>query len=237
MKQKTFIAYYRVSTKEQGTSGLGLSAQKEAVRRFVTDDTLLVSEYQEVESGTNDSRPQLQKAIKHAKKTNSKLIIAKLDRLSRNAKFVFTLRDTGVDFICADMPEANTLTIALLAVLAEDEARRISERTSSALSEIKSKIKRGETHISKSGNIVTQLGNPENLTDEARSKAMRVKKQKAINNPESKKAGAFIVSLYNSGNTNFADITRQLNESGFKTPRGCEFNPVQTKRLFNRYKN
>lgn len=234
MESKTYIAYYRVSTKKQGASGLGLAAQKELVNRFIRDKESLLEEFQEVESGKNDERVELQRAIAKAKETGSKLIIAKLDRLSRNAKFVFTLRDSGVDFICADMPEANTLTISLLAVLAEDEARRISERTKSALDEIKTNIKEKGHHVSKSGNVITTLGSPNNLTSEARIKSIQTRKRKALENEESKKAGAFIVSLYESGNS-WADITRKLNSCGFKTPRGCEFTPVQTKRLYERF--
>src|SRR5690606_8953111 len=106
MSKNGYIAYYRVSTTKQGESGLGLSAQKEAVRRYIGQSNNLIDEYQEVESDIKSDRPQLLKAIDKAKETNSKLIIAKLDRLSRNASFIITLRDSGVDFVCADMPDA-----------------------------------------------------------------------------------------------------------------------------------
>lgn len=234
MVDKGYIAYYRVSTREQGDSGLGIRAQKERVRQYLSGGKSLVSEYQEVESGLNCERPELLKAIEECNRTNSRLIIAKLDRLSRNAKFIFTLRDSGVDFICADMPDANTMTIGLLAVIAEEEAKRTSDRTKSALAEIKRKVENGEEHISKSGNIVTSLGRPDNLTYEARKKGAEIRKQKAKNNPESKKAGAFIISLEQAG-LSFYQITVKLNEAGFKTPRGKEFTQVQTKRLFQRY--
>ena len=234
MTNNRFIAYYRVSTTKQGDSGLGLGAQKQAVRRHIGKDKVLVQEYQEVESGRKSDRPELIKAIKQAKETNSTLIIAKLDRLSRNVSFIFTLKESGVDFVCADMPDANTLTIGLLAVLAQEEAQRTSDRTKAALSEIKRKIENGEKHYSKSGNLVTRLGSPQNLSKEHRMKGVLVRQKNAESNPESKKAGAFICSLKEQG-YNFAQITKKLNDLGFTTPRGKEFTQVQTKRLYERY--
>lgn len=234
MSKNGYIAYYRVSTTKQGDSGLGLSAQKEAVRRFIGQSNTLIDEYQEVESGKKSDRPQLLKAIDKAKETNSKLIIAKLDRLSRNASFIFTLRDSGVDFVCADMPDANTLTIGLLSVLAQEEAERTSERTKSALAVIKRKISSGEKHYSKAGKLVTRLGRPENLKPEHIEKSRLVRQQAAKENQNSKRAGAFIISLYEQG-FNFNKITAKLNEAGFVTPKGKEFTPVQTKRLYERY--
>ena len=233
---KKYIAYYRVSTREQGDSGLGLRAQKQAVKRHIDESDILVKEFEEIESGKKSDRPQLLKAIEVAKENGATLIIAKLDRLSRNAKFIFTLRDSGVKFICADMPEANSLTIGLLSVLAEEEAKRISERTSSALAQIKNKIESGEKHISKNGNVVKKLGSPQNLTDEVRKAGRDSYSNKALNNPENKRAGAFIVSLKEQGLTYYA-ITEKLNESGFKTSRGNDFNQMQVKRLYKRYKN
>src|SRR5688572_20704691 len=131
--EKIYTAYYRVSTSEQGQSGLGLAAQRQAVERFVNCSDCIVAEYVEVESGKKDMRPQLAAAIAKAKATGSTLIISKLDRLSRNAAFIFTLRDSGVDFIAADMPEANTLTIGIFAVMAQHEREAISSRTKAAL--------------------------------------------------------------------------------------------------------
>lgn len=107
-----------------------------------------------MESGKKNNRPQLLAAIEYARKVKATLIIAKLDRLSRNASFIFTLRDSGVDFVCADMPDANTLTIGIFAVLAQHERELISSRTKAAL---QMKKKQG-----------VKLGKPENLTDQAR---------------------------------------------------------------------
>lgn len=233
---KKYIAYYRVSTKKQGNSGLGLLAQKQMVKKFLGNDNILLNEYQEIESGRKNDRIQLSNAIDECKKTGATLIIAKLDRLSRNAAFTFTLQNSGIDFVCADIPEANTLTIGLLTVLAEDEAKRTSERTVSALSEIKRKIENGIEHISKSGRVVIKLGSPDNLTSKAIEKGCEVRKKKAHENPESKKAGAFIIALRNQG-VSFKEITNSLNNAGFKAPKGGEFTQTQTQRLYNRYKN
>lgn len=234
MSKKRYIAYYRVSTQKQGKSGLGLSAQRECVKNFLRDDSLLVDDYQDIETGKNSNRPNLLKAIEHCKETDSILLIAKLDRLSRNAKFILTLRDSKVDFVCADMPDANSLTIGMMAIIAQDEVERISKRVKDALGVIKDKLDRGETHISKSGRVVTKLGSGNNISEEIREKGLLIRKQNAMNNPESKKAGAFIVSLKESGES-FYSITKKLNQFGFKTPRGGKFNPAQTKRLYERY--
>jgi DNA invertase Pin-like site-specific DNA recombinase len=136
------IAYYRVSTKRQGASGLGLEAQREAVRRYAeaTHSTIKAS-YTEVESGKRGDRPELLKALAHAKRSKATLVVAKLDRLSRNVAFTSTLMESGVHFLCCDMPSATHLTIHILAAVAEDEARRISERTRDALAVAKSKGK------------------------------------------------------------------------------------------------
>ena len=133
-----YVAYYRVSTQQQGQSGLGLEAQQMQVKKFVGDNEIL-KHFIEVESGKNNNRPELKRAIELAKKEQVKLVIAKLDRLSRNASFIFMLRDTNVNFVCADMPEANSLTIGIMAVLAQDERERISQRTKAALDAKKQK--------------------------------------------------------------------------------------------------
>lgn len=232
---KTYIAYYRVSTTKQGDSGLGLASQKDYVNRFIPTPGQLINEYTEVESGRKNTRPKLLEAIEECKRTNSTLVIAKLDRLSRNAAFVLTLRDSGVDFICSDIPEANTLTIGLLAIIAEEEAKKGSERTTAALREIKKNINQNGFHVSKSGTRITSLGNPQNLSKEAIDKSKAVRIEKAKNNPESKKAGAYIVSLKDNGES-FAVITNKVSESGFKAPKGGMITQTQVKRLYNRYK-
>lgn len=125
---KKFVAYYRVSTQKQGLSGLGLQSQKLTVNNFIGDNEL-IEEYTEIETGKNDKRIELQKAISTAKKNNATLIIAKLDRLSRNASFILALRDSNINFVCCDMPDANNFTIGIFALLAQQERELISDRT------------------------------------------------------------------------------------------------------------
>jgi DNA invertase Pin-like site-specific DNA recombinase len=131
---RKFVAYYRVSTDRQGKSGLGLEAQQSAVRDYLTGGSWdLVGEFTEVESGKNNARPQLAAALEACRRHKAKLIIAKLDRLSRNLAFVATLIETSVEFLAADNPHANKLTVHILAAVAQHEREMISERTRSAL--------------------------------------------------------------------------------------------------------
>lgn len=129
-----FVAYYRVSTHEQGRSGLGLEAQQQAVLRFLNGGKWeLLAEFTEIESGRRNDRPQLSKAIERCRLTGATLVIAKLDRLGRNAAFLLSLRDAGVRFVAADMPTANELTIGIMACVAQAEREMISMRTRDAL--------------------------------------------------------------------------------------------------------
>jgi Resolvase, N terminal domain len=131
---KKLIPYYRVSTKKQGDSGLGLEGQEAAVAAFqLAYGGEVLKAYQEVETGKIADRPELQKAIAHAKRSKATLVVAKLDRLARNVAFTANLMDSGVEFVACDNPVASRLTIHILAAVAEDEAKRISERTSAAL--------------------------------------------------------------------------------------------------------
>ncbi len=151
-----FVSYLRVSTDKQGRSGLGLEAQRESVSRYLNGGQWkLVAEYVEVESGKRNSRPQLQAAISHAKATGAKLVIARLDRLARNLHFVSSLQERGVDFVAADMPDANRLTIHIIAAVAESVGRTISENTRTALAAAKA---RG-----------VKLGNPPKLPIQSRA--------------------------------------------------------------------
>ena len=135
-----FIAYYRVSTSTQAQSGLGLEAQKQAVLDFINGNgNRLVAEFTEVESGKRCDRPQLNKSLNHCRESGAKLVIARLDRLARNAAFLLTLRDSGVEFVAAVMPDANRLTVGIMALVAEDEAERISQRTKAALAAAKAR--------------------------------------------------------------------------------------------------
>jgi DNA invertase Pin-like site-specific DNA recombinase len=130
-----FVAYERVSTRRQGASGLGLAAQRKAIDDFAASRSAeVIARFTEVESGKLADRPELGKALHLAKVTGATLLIAKLDRLSRNAAFLLTLRDSGVRFVAADMPEANDLTVGIMALVAQQEREAISRRTKEALS-------------------------------------------------------------------------------------------------------
>jgi len=134
------IAYYRVSTKQQSDSGLGLEAQKAAVEAYARQaGARILSSYREVESGKLAERPELAKALAHARRSKATLVVAKLDRLARNVAFLSALMRSGVDFVCCDNPHANKLTIHILAAVAEDEAERISARTKAALQAAKAR--------------------------------------------------------------------------------------------------
>ena len=214
-----YIAYYRVSTKRQGTSGLGLEAQKAAVLRHVNGHGRLVAEFTEVESGRKNDRPQLAAALRAAKECGGTLIIAKLDRLARRASVVFQLRDSGVQFKAADNPHANHLTVGLLAVIAEDEARRISERTKAALAAAKA---RG-----------TKLGNPQNLNQAARDKAAKALRDKAANLPSNRQATE-LAKAYRAQGLTLQQIADRVNSLGIPTPRGKQWQATSIMRLLKR---
>jgi DNA invertase Pin-like site-specific DNA recombinase len=215
---RPYFAYYRVSTQKQGASGLGLDAQRAAAHAFVADPTALREEYVEIESGKKNHRPQLA-AIAAARQAGGVLLIAKLDRLSRNAGFIFTLRDAGVEFVCCDMPDANTLTVGLFAVLAQHERETISKRTKDALTAKKAR-----------GAI---LGTPANLTAEARQHGLAVRQQNARNNQANKQASRVATLLQLQGH-NLTQITRELNEAGYRTRRGKGFHLATVRRLLVR---
>ena len=160
----------------------------------------LQAEFTEVESSKRDTRPQLTVAIAQAQWIGTTLLIAKLDRLSRNASFIFALRDSGVKFVAADMPDANHLMVGILAVIAAHERQAISDRTKAALSALKA---RG-----------VQLGSPQNLTPAAREKATATLRRNAYDHPQNKRAGAYAISLHQQGKT-LSGIALELNAHGF----------------------
>ena len=135
-----FVAYYRVSTDRQGRSGLGMDAQKKAVSDYLNGgDWSLAGEFTEVEFGKRNDRPELRKALAACRRHKSKLVIAKLDRLSRNLAFIATLMDAGVEFVAVDNPHANKLTIHILAAVAQHEREMIAARTKAALAAAKAR--------------------------------------------------------------------------------------------------
>ncbi|CCQ73916.1 recombinase family protein [Magnetospira sp. QH-2] len=213
-----FIAYYRVSTKRQGHSGLGLEAQQTAVKAYLEGKGWPpVEEFTEVESGKKADRPELGKALTLCRIHGATLVIAKLDRLSRNAAFLMTLRDSGVKFVAADMPDATHLTVGIMAVVAQDEAERISARTKAALAAAK---ERG-----------TELGGFRGYvpTDDDRTRATEAKKEKA-------RAWAadllpIIEEIRATGVDSLGGIARALNDRRIPTARGGRWQAVQVKRV------
>lgn len=215
-----YIAYYRVSTQKQGNSGLGLDGQKNTVLNYLKGQEPL-GQYTDIDSGTKkgNNREGLKLALKYCKEQKAKLIIAKLDRLSRNVSFIAQLMESEVEFIVCDLPQANRFTIQIFAALAEQEARFISERTKDALAVLKRNGKK--------------LGSPQNLDFKSRQKGLEARKRNALENENNIKASAMIGALNKQGKS-FYYITNELNRLGFKTRRGKHFTQVQVKILYDR---
>lgn len=213
-----YVAYYRVSTQRQN---LGIDAQKFDVHNYVSSNCgKLIAEYTEKESGKNNNRIELSKALDMCKREKATLLIAKLDRLSRNVGFLFTLKDSGISFTALDMPNCNTLTLAIYSGMAQNERELISERTKKALAQKKMQG--------------YKLGSPiAKFTEEMRKKAVEINKKNAEENENNKRATAFIMSLQSYSLT-YTEIANRLNANGFRTSRGCNFKAEQVKRLMNK---
>ena len=218
MEKINYVAYYRVSTQRQGQSGLGLEAQQAQIQNCISDGDL-VNSFTDIESGKKANRPELDKALAFCKREDATLIIAKLDRLSRDVSFIFNLRDSGVKFKACDLPDFNTLTLGIFASFAHYEGEKISERTSAAL---QAKLKRDGKWWGKA-----------NLTPEASKKGTEAVIKKANQNPNNQRAMAYI-SMMLSKKWTLTIMTKNLKEKGFKTSQGKEFNPIQVSRLCKR---
>lgn len=223
-KPMKIVSYLRVSTAKQGSSGLGLEAQREAIRTYSDRMQAKVSkEFVEVESGKLNERPQLVAALHLAKVTGSVLVIAKLDRLSRNAAFLLTLRDAGVRFIAADMPDANELTVGIMALVAEQERQAISKRTKEALQAAK---KRGQV-----------LGNPngaEALRRAAKGNGAAVQSIKSKADSHAMDLRSVIDALAEENITSLGAIAAALNDRGMQTPRGGHWYKTSVSNLLSR---
>jgi DNA invertase Pin-like site-specific DNA recombinase len=221
MAQGRFIAYYRVSTARQGRSGLGLEAQQEAVRAYLNGgDWQLVAEVIEVESGKRSDRPKLAEALRLCRLHKATLIIAKLDRLARNVAFVSTLMEAGVEFTAVDFPQANRLTVHILAAVAEHEAKAISERTQAALAAAKA---RGVRLGGNRGSIITA---------EARARSVAVRTRAAAR--QAADIMPIIAEIQNAGSSSLREIAAELNARNIPTPRGSVWSAVQVRRALNR---
>lgn len=214
------IAYYRVSTQQQGQSGLGLEAQRACVESLAEREGFeVMTEFVEVETGTRKrTRPELNAAIQKARESDAILLIAKIDRLARNVHFLSGLMESGIEFIACDMPQADKFTIHIMVALAEREAELISQRTRDALAVAK---ERG-----------VKLGNPENLTNEARAKGAQVNQNKA--QTFYNQVAPYIHLLRRDG-LSYRKIASRLNAEGHRTRRNKLWSVAQVQNVVNKY--
>jgi DNA invertase Pin-like site-specific DNA recombinase len=229
-----FVAYYRVSRESQGINGLGMEAQRKAVSDYLNGgDWELLDSYNEVESGKrDDNRPELLKAVQRCKTSGATLVIAKLDRLSRDVHFLTGLQKAGIDFVCCDMPHADRFTVHILAAVAQKERENTSARTKAGLAIIKDKIARGEEHRGKlSGRVVTALGNPNGMSPE-RAASGRQKRTETANSFAATVAPT--AKALKAGGMTLAGIADRLNEMNVTTPRGKGWTPMAVKRVLDR---
>ena len=220
--ETTYIAYLRQSTQKQEISGLGIEAQREIIQNYLKEKKP-VSEYIETESGKKSDRPKLTEALEECRKNGSVLIVAKLDRLSRNVAFTSKLLESDVEIVFCDFPEANKLVLHIISSIAEYEANLISQRTVQSL---KAKKARG-----------IKLGKPENLLDNlerAVRNSNRTNRQTALDNPNNKRAVALLKKLVQEEKS-LSEMARILNKEGFVTARGCQFRASQVNILIKRY--
>ena len=216
------VSYLRVSTQRQGRSGLGLEAQREAVRSYVEGSQwTLVAEFVEIESGRNNERPALHQALAACRVHGAQLVIAKLDRLSRNVAFLANLMDSSLEFVACDMPAANRLTLHILAAVAEAEATMISARTKAALAAAKARgVKLGGDH----GTIASQCR--KGATASAKVRGERAEKRANDLLP-------IIEGIKANGVTSLREIATALNKRGILTSRGGEWSAVQVHRTLS----
>lgn len=205
-----YVAYYRVSTEKQGKSGLGLAAQRTLIERFLSDGDEVIAEFVEVQSGKNDERAELWKAIAHAKKQDAKILIAKLDRFSRKVSFIAGIMEQGIGLVVAEMPHATDFQLHIFAALAQEERRLISERTRNALAEAK---KRG-VELGKNGKV---------LAERNRIEA----------NQRAEELRPIIAPMVQAG-LSLTEIARRLNLMGIRPVRGQRFHAEQVKSVLNR---
>uniref|UniRef100_B8DJ03 Resolvase domain protein n=1 Tax=Nitratidesulfovibrio vulgaris (strain DSM 19637 / Miyazaki F) TaxID=883 RepID=B8DJ03_NITV9 len=222
MAEGRFISYLRVSTKRQGQSGLGLEAQRKAVEDFLNGGRWEhLAEYVEVESGKRTDRPELEKALNHCKVTGATLVIAKLDRLSRDAHFLIGLQKAGAKFRAVDMPEADETVVGIMALFAERERKLISARTKDALAAVKARGTKlgcplGATHLRQYGNAAGVAKVKEQAQDRAHELA------------------PIIEAIKRKGATSVRGIADELNRMGVITARGGKWHPTSVARLLTR---
>jgi DNA invertase Pin-like site-specific DNA recombinase len=220
MANGRFIAYFRVSTARQGRSGLGLEAQKVAVQEHLNGGHWrLIEEFTEIESGKRSDRPELARALAACRLHNATLVIAKLDRLARNLAFIANLMEAGVDFVAADMPQANRLTVHVLAAIAEHEAAAISARTKAALAQAKA---RGTRLGGDRGNLprVAKAGAKASAASRRGTAAIRARDLAVV-----------VADLRHRGHTSLREIAEGLNAREVGAPRGGRWQAAQVARV------
>ena len=219
-----FVAYERVSTARQGQSGLGLEAQRQTIAAFaISRGADVLARFTEVESGRNPNRPELGKALHLAKVTGATLVIAKLDRLSRNAAFLLTLRDSGVRFLAVDMPEANDLTVGIMALVAQAEREAISRRTKEALAVARA---RG-----------VKLGNPNGTAALRRAGKGGVALRAAVGRNAQQHAADLaegVADIRAHGATSLREMAEALTARGMMTRRGGKWQVSNVRNLVGR---
>lgn len=235
MTAPRYVSYLRVSTKAQGDSGLGLSAQREAVARHVqASGGILVAEFEEVESGKRADRPQLVAAMAHARITGTTLLIAKLDRLSRDAHFLLGLERANVAFQCCDNPHANRLTVGILALVADEERRTIAARTKAALGVVKATIAAQGKYTTKGGRTITRLGGAGAAHLQGLGNGRAVAAIRGRADAHAAQVGPVIAALHAEGVTSAKAVARCLNDRGVLAPRGGAWTATAVQRVLAR---
>ncbi len=236
------VAYYRVSTARQGASGLGLEAQRAAVETLCATRgwELIAPPFQEIESGKRDDRPELVKALQRAKLTGARLVIARLDRLSRNAAFLLDLQESGVPFVAADMPDANEFTVGIMALVARQERQFISQRTKEALQAAKARAAAQGVGYKADGTpwkTGGRLGNPNGAQAFARAGKGNVAAIDKVSADAAQRAESLrgaIEDLRSHGVTSLGGIAAALNSQGIVTPRGGRWHASSVRNLMAR---
>lgn len=225
-----FVAYYRVSTARQGRSGLGLEAQRKAVTDYLDGGKWTVlREFTEIESGKDNSRPELAKALQLCRQTHATLVIAKLDRLSRDAHFLLGLDKAKVEFVAADMPQANRLTVGIMALIAEQEREAISRRTREALAAYKQRQRKDRT--------LRPLGNPNGaraLRKARKGNRAALAAVRAKADAHAAELRPVIDELRAEGIASLEAIAAALNQRGMQTPRGARWYASSVRNLIAR---